>query len=75
METTYGDLGIEYKTDDGIVIARCNVDKENIPVEVYHIPTITLFPAKKKNDPVEYFSNLTELREYKQFIEEERTKA
>ena len=72
IQETYNNLGNIYVNDDKIIIARCNVDKENIPIEIYHIPTIKLFPAMKKNAPVEYFSKLTDLEEYLQFIGEER---
>ena len=72
IQETYNNLGNIYVNDDRIIIARCNVDKENIPIEVYHIPTIKLFPAMKKNAPVEYFSKLTDLEDYRQFIGEER---
>lgn len=58
--------------DNGITIAKCNIDQCNIPVEVYHIPTIKLYPAHKKNAPVEYFDKLTNLDQYVMFIKEER---
>jgi protein disulfide-isomerase A1 len=57
--------------DTGITIAKCDVDQCNIPVEVYHIPTIKLYPAHKKNAPVEYFDKLTDLGQYVVFIKEE----
>jgi len=68
----YEDLAKCYVNDDEIIIARCDLDKQNVPAQVYHIPTIQLFPAKKKNAPVEYFSALTDLGKYKEFIREER---
>jgi len=58
--------------DTGITIAKCNVDQHNVPVEVYHIPTIKLYPAHKKNAPVEYFDKLTDIEQYCIFIKEER---
>jgi hypothetical protein len=58
--------------DTGITIAKCNVDQHNVPVEVYHIPTIKLYPAHKKNAPVEYFDKLTDTEQYYIFIKEER---
>lgn len=60
--------------DKNIVIAKCNVDKNNVPVDVYHVPTIQLFPAYKKNTPVEYFDKPTDLEQYLVFMKEEGTK-
>jgi hypothetical protein len=60
--------------DNNIIIARCNVDKNNIPVEVYHVPTIKLYPAYKKNAPLEYFDKPTDLDQYVVFIKEEGTR-
>jgi hypothetical protein len=60
--------------DTDITIAKCNVDEYNVPVEVYHIPTIKLYPAHKKNAPVEYFDKLTDLGQYFVFIKEERSR-
>lgn len=50
---------------------KCNVDKCTVPVDIYHIPTIKIYPAKNKSSPLEYFDKTTEPDRYLRFIEEE----
>jgi len=60
--------------DKQITIAKCNVDLNNIPVEVNYVPSIKLFPAYRKHSPVEYFDTPTDVEQYVVFIKEEGTK-
>ena len=71
ISKTYEELGNMYRGNPRITIAKCNVDQYNIPVEVYHVPTIKLYPANKKNAPMEYFDKLTDIDQDVMFIKEE----
>jgi hypothetical protein len=64
----------EIDTDIKITFARCNVAEVDVPVEVYHLPTIKLYPAENKRAPVEYFGKEDDIEQYKNFIKEEGSK-
>ena len=51
-------------------MATCNVGKYDIPEEVYDSPTVRLYPVYDKKCPNQYFGDLSDLDEYKTFIEE-----
>jgi hypothetical protein len=70
MET----LVTEYENDPSVVIARCNVAEEDIPVEIYHFPTVKLYPAGKKKTPVEYFGKYDGAKQLKAFMFNESLK-
>jgi hypothetical protein len=67
-------LVTEYANDPSVVIARCNVAEEDIPVEIYHFPTVKLYPAGKKKMPVEYFGKYDGAKQLKTFIFNESLK-
>lgn len=69
LATDY-DMDMESK----ITLARCDVAQNDVPVEVYHLPTIKLYPAEKKRAPVEYFGRDDDVNQYKSFIKEEGSK-
>src|SRR5271169_2626013 len=77
LEDTLEKLAKEYDQNDFeriITFARCNVATNDVPVEVYHLPTIKLYPASKKRAPLEYFGRQDDIEEYKSFIREEGSK-
>lgn len=51
-----------------VKVARCDVAKNDVPVEVYGVPSVKLFPAGKKDMPVEFFGSQTRLHDYEEFI-------
>ena len=72
MEKILEELVHDYANElDKISLARCNVAQYEVPVEVYHYPTIKLYPAGKKRSPVEYFGKEDDLDQYKAFITSE----
>jgi len=54
-----------------VTIARCNVAENDVPVRIYDIPTVELYPAGQKRRPVHYFGNTDNIEEYIEFIESE----
>lgn len=60
-----------YQDAQNVTIASCDVAENDVPVEVYHIPTIKLYPAGKKRLPVEYFGKEDDVEQYKSFIRDE----
>ena len=66
-ETVIEDIKQEF-----LCIRKFNTAKYRVPgVEIYHIPTVKLYPARKKNLPVEYFGRKDDADSYKCFIREE----
>ena len=61
--------------DTNITLARCNVAEQEVPVEVYHYPTIKLYPGGKKRFPVQYFGKEDNINQYKGFIASEGTRS
>jgi len=55
-----------------MTLARCNVAACDIPIEVSHIPTIKLYPARQKFPSVEYFGPEDVVAEYVRFINTEK---
>ena len=51
-----------------VQVARCNVAANDVPVDVYGVPSVKLFPAGKKHLPVEFFGSLRHLQDYEEFI-------
>jgi hypothetical protein len=65
-------LADRYRASDKITFARCNVQNVPLASNVDRVPTIKIFPAKKKYLPVEYHpSDPSFLDGYISFIEEE----
>ena len=56
-----------------IILAKCDIDKNCIPIEIYQLPTIKLYPgpATGKQYPVEYFDNPLSLKGYLRFLRQE----
>jgi hypothetical protein len=71
IQETYNEVARKCASNQRLIIAKCNVDKNNVPVDLYHIPTIKMYAVKNKDSPMEYFDRLTELDRYLQFIQEE----
>ena len=70
--TVLKSLANEYSNSDShVTIARCNVADYDVPVRIYNIPTIKLYPSGRKRLPVEYFGRKDSLEQYKHFIENE----
>ena len=55
--------------DSNVIIARCNVGENDVPVRVYHTPTIRFYPAHGKLVPLEYFGEKENVDQYIEFIE------
>ena len=55
--------------DSHVIIARCNVEENDVPVRVYHTPTIRFYPAHGKLVPLEYFGEKENVDQYIEFIE------
>jgi len=57
---------------DKVKLVKFDIEKSNLdtPLEISHVPTIKLYPAKKKN-PVEYFDDPLVASSYEQFLKEE----
>lgn len=43
--------------------------ENDVPVRIYHIPTIQLYPADRKQSPVEYFGEKEDINQYIEFIQ------
>jgi hypothetical protein len=54
-----------------VIIAKCNVSENDVPIRIQQSPTITFFPAGKKLAPVEYFGQISNIEHFIQFIEDE----
>ena len=63
-----------YEKDPKVVIARCNIAQNRVPVEIYQVPTIKLYPAEKKRLPVQYFGSKDDVEQLKRFIYDEGAK-
>lgn len=63
------ELHEEYKDD--LLLARCNTAQYRVPIELFHVPTIKLYPATKKDLPVEYFGKKEDADQYIPFIQKE----
>ena len=59
---------------DSLRIALCDVSSHPVPVKLYHYPTIKLYPARKKDLPVEYFGNRADLKSYDLFLKDEASR-
>ena len=57
---------------DKIVIAKCDATANDVPDDVRGFPTIKLYPAGKKNAPVEYSGDRS-IESLVQFIKEKGT--
>jgi hypothetical protein len=55
--------------DSHVIVARCNVAENDVPVRIYHVPTIQLYPADRKQSPVEYFGEMEDINQYVDFIQ------
>ena len=62
---------LKERYDESIIIAKCDTAMYRVPVEVYHVPTVKLYPAGKKDLPVEYFGDKTDPDAYVDFIQSE----
>ena len=62
---------IKDKYGENIIIAKCDTAMYRVPVEVYHVPTVKLYPAGKKDLPVEYFGDKNVPGAYINFIQSE----
>jgi thioredoxin-like negative regulator of GroEL len=62
-----------YATDASVTIATCNIAENDIPVEIYHVPSAKLYPEGKKSSPVDYFGN-DDVDQYKSFMRDETRK-
>jgi hypothetical protein len=71
LKTVLEGLVSEYQNEQNVTIASCDVAVNDVPVDVYHIPTIKLYPAGKKRLPVEYFGKEDDIEQYKSFIRDE----
>jgi hypothetical protein len=54
-----------------VIIARCNVAENDVPVRVYHTPTIRYYPIHGKRSPIEYFGEKEDVNKYIDFIQNE----
>jgi hypothetical protein len=68
-DTVLKDLHEEYK--DTLILATCNTAQYRVPVDLFHVPTIKLYPATKKDLPVEYFGKKEDADQYVLFIQKE----
>ena len=59
----------EYK--ENLLLATCDTAQYRVPVELFSVPTIKLYPATKKDLPVEYFGKKEDVEQYKLFIQKE----
>jgi hypothetical protein len=71
IQQTYDEVARKCASNERLIIAKCNVDKNSVPVDLYHIPTIKMYAVKNKDSPLEYFDKVTEPDRYIQFIQEE----
>ena len=66
-----------YKSTDKITIAVVDVDEVTIPPNLRHrvdfVPTVTLFPARHKDEPSNFFDSNSDVNEYYKFVEANRT--
>jgi len=51
-----------------VKVGRCDVAANDVPVDVYAVPSVKLFPAGKKHLPVEFFGCLGHVPDYEEFI-------
>ena len=56
-----------------IILAKCNIDENRIPFEIYQLPTIKLYPGRTsdKQYAIEYFDNPLSLKGYLRFLRQE----
>jgi hypothetical protein len=71
VEETYKRVGEYFIDNECLTVAKCNVDLNSVPVELYHIPTIKIYPINQKSSPREYFDKATDFDRYVQFLKEE----
>jgi len=71
-ESVLKDLAAKYSNRDShVTIATCNVANNDVPVPIYSVPTIKLYPAHNKRTPIEYFGETDDVKQYVDFIETE----
>jgi len=63
--------GLKKEYGERLRIALCNTSNYPVPVELFHYPTIKLYPAWRKEYPVEYFGDKEKPECYKSFIKDE----
>jgi len=64
--------GLKEEYGDKLRIALCNTSDYPVPtIELFHYPTLKLYPAWRKEFPVEYFGDKDNAECYKAFIKDE----
>lgn len=66
----YEALGEQLADNEKIVIAKCDVTKNDVPYAVKGYPTLVFYPAQSKSSPVEYLDERN-LESMLNFLEEQ----
>jgi protein disulfide-isomerase A1 len=68
LEPIYEELGQIYADhSDRVVIAKCDIGRNNVPEDIPWVPTIVLYPAGKKDSSFEYDGDIA-LLDLMQFV-------
>jgi len=65
----YEQLGEEFKNVDGVVIAKIDGTENDTPVDIAGFPTLYLYPANRKDKPIQYSGSRT-VEDMARFIRE-----
>ena len=73
VRQTFSELAVNMTENNKIVIAEMDATKNDyFNISIVYFPTISIYPAKKKNSPVEYTGDRT-VEDFHRFFEEEAT--